>query len=296
MNTGLGTFIAFATAPGKTADDNPSGGNGLFTMHLLKSLKEEGIGLDDVFNKVRENVHRDSNGDQVPWIGSSVIGKFYFRPPSGKSVTNATPPLGAADALSTALRLRKQGKLRESLAAFDTLIAQYPSDPQPMFERGMLLAGMEQYDPAIRDFTRTIRLQPAHSVAYYARGLAYISKDEYAAALPDFERAAADLPRDAAVFFNRALALGHLGQDEAALASYNQALNIRPDYPAALVNRGLAYASLGDYEQALRDFDTLIRVMPTLAIAYSNRAKIRLQMGDELGAAQDEQAARELRR
>jgi uncharacterized caspase-like protein len=54
MPSGKGTLIALATSPGKTADDNPNGTNGLFTSHLVKALGEPGLSLDQVFNRVRE--------------------------------------------------------------------------------------------------------------------------------------------------------------------------------------------------------------------------------------------------
>ncbi len=87
MGTGNGTFIAFATAPGKTADDNPRGNNGLFTSHLVQAIEEPGLTLDQVFNRVRERVHRDSQGRQVPWTVSSVIGDVYL----GNAAAPANP-------------------------------------------------------------------------------------------------------------------------------------------------------------------------------------------------------------
>lgn len=83
MGSGKGTLIAFATAPGQTADDNPNGNNGLFTTHLITALREPGLTLDQVFNRVRERVHNASGGRQVPWTVSSVIGDVYLRPGAG---------------------------------------------------------------------------------------------------------------------------------------------------------------------------------------------------------------------
>jgi len=79
MSTGRGSFIAFATDPGKTADDNPGGGNGLFTKHLIDALREPGLKLAEVFDRAREGVERESTGRQVPWSVSSVLGEFTFR-------------------------------------------------------------------------------------------------------------------------------------------------------------------------------------------------------------------------
>ena len=81
MQATTGTYIAFATAPDKTADDNLEGGNGLFTGQLVNALRVPGLGIDDVFNHVRADVHELSHGTQIPWSSSSVIGTFTFNPP-----------------------------------------------------------------------------------------------------------------------------------------------------------------------------------------------------------------------
>ena len=94
MGSGKGTLIAFATAPGQTADDNPNGNNGLFTTHLITALREPGLTLDQVFNRVRERVHNASGGRQVPWTVSSVIGDVYLRPgASGEGPAIGPPPV-----------------------------------------------------------------------------------------------------------------------------------------------------------------------------------------------------------
>ncbi len=80
MDTGIGTFIAFSTAPGRTAADNPSAGNGLFTHHLIQTLEIPGLSIDEVFNEVRKQVYETSGRRQIPWTASSMIGSFYFRP------------------------------------------------------------------------------------------------------------------------------------------------------------------------------------------------------------------------
>jgi formylglycine-generating enzyme required for sulfatase activity len=80
MNVGRaekGTFIAYATSPGSTAADG-SGRNGLYTKHLLRSLETSDSDIDKVFGRVRTGVVQDTNGEQVPWTSSSVIGSFHF--------------------------------------------------------------------------------------------------------------------------------------------------------------------------------------------------------------------------
>jgi TPR repeat protein len=78
MNAGRGTFVAFATSPGRTASDNSTGRNGLFTQYFLQALRQPGLGLDDVFNIVRESVDQASGGKQLPWSQTGVVGRYAF--------------------------------------------------------------------------------------------------------------------------------------------------------------------------------------------------------------------------
>jgi uncharacterized caspase-like protein len=81
MNAARGSFIAFSTAPGATASDNPRGRNGLFTSYLLETIRKPGLKLDEVFNEVRQSVYQASENKQLAWTSSSVIGDFYFLAP-----------------------------------------------------------------------------------------------------------------------------------------------------------------------------------------------------------------------
>lgn len=88
MQAGKGTYIAFATAPGNTADDNSAGRNGLFTGAFIDALREPGLSLNQVFNRVRGAVSA-MRPEQVPWSTSSVVGEFYFHP--GTSRPRSSP-------------------------------------------------------------------------------------------------------------------------------------------------------------------------------------------------------------
>jgi formylglycine-generating enzyme required for sulfatase activity len=76
--SGKGAYVAFAAAQGQTADDNPRERNGRFTKHLLTAIRQPGLGIDDVFNRVRDRVEAESGGNQVPFSYSGVVGGFSF--------------------------------------------------------------------------------------------------------------------------------------------------------------------------------------------------------------------------
>ena len=75
-----GSLLAYATAPGNTASDG-AGANSLYTENLLRELKVRNAKIEDVFKRVRLEVRRRSEGQQVPWESTSLEEDFYFWPP-----------------------------------------------------------------------------------------------------------------------------------------------------------------------------------------------------------------------
>lgn len=67
MSVQTGILIAFACAPGATADDEaPNGNNGIFTYHLLKQITRTGEDILDVLRQVGTAVHNGTSGRQMP--------------------------------------------------------------------------------------------------------------------------------------------------------------------------------------------------------------------------------------
>lgn len=79
-----GTLIAYSTAPGSVASDGSSG-NGLYTQELLRNMRTPGLGIEDVFKRVRIAVREKTQGRQTPWENSSLTGDFYFVGPRGEA-------------------------------------------------------------------------------------------------------------------------------------------------------------------------------------------------------------------
>ena len=77
MDAPGGTFISFATAPGRVAADG-MGRNSPYTKHLLQALKQPNVPIEQVFKVVRRNVMEETKGEQIPWENSSLVGDFYF--------------------------------------------------------------------------------------------------------------------------------------------------------------------------------------------------------------------------
>jgi formylglycine-generating enzyme required for sulfatase activity len=90
INAGVGTFVAFAAAPGKVAKEDPTGRNGLFTQYFLEALARPGFGLNEVFDYTRERVFVASQKTQLPWTQSGVVGRYMFV--AGPAAPSPAPP------------------------------------------------------------------------------------------------------------------------------------------------------------------------------------------------------------
>jgi uncharacterized caspase-like protein len=76
----LGSMVAFSTAPGGVALDNPGEKNSLYTKHLLETMQSPGLPIELLFKQVRLSVARETGRVQVPWESSSLTGDFCFTP------------------------------------------------------------------------------------------------------------------------------------------------------------------------------------------------------------------------
>lgn len=81
MDAPKGTLIAFSTAPGSLAKDG-GGANSIYTKHLLEYLSTPAVPVEQVFKEVRVAVAHETQDKQIPWESSSLMGEFYFVPPS----------------------------------------------------------------------------------------------------------------------------------------------------------------------------------------------------------------------
>jgi hypothetical protein len=82
-NSPSGTFISYSTSPGQVASDG-EGRNSPYTKALLENITKPGLTINDVFMNVRSKVKKQTG--QLPWELSSLEGRFYFVPVSGKTI------------------------------------------------------------------------------------------------------------------------------------------------------------------------------------------------------------------
>ncbi|MCG6859046.1 MAG: caspase family protein [Salaquimonas sp.] len=120
IETGVGTYIGFSTSPDNVALDG-DGDNSPFTTALLKHIGTEDEDIESVMRNVREDVIKATNGNQVPWGNSSLVGRgFVFKTADDKKteekVASAEPakPQPQADLAAILQNLANQGNTRST--------------------------------------------------------------------------------------------------------------------------------------------------------------------------------------
>lgn len=77
QNAPTGSLVSFATAPGAVASDG-AGDNSPFTLALVDAVKRPGIEIERSMKLVRRAVSEATDGRQLPFTSSSMIGDFFF--------------------------------------------------------------------------------------------------------------------------------------------------------------------------------------------------------------------------
>ncbi|VTU35889.1 caspase family protein [Variovorax sp. PBL-E5] len=75
-----GTLIAYAAAPGSSAEDGPDGGNSVYSKNLAQEMMVPGLEVEQMFKNVRVKVLHDTKDRQVPWVNTSLTSDFSFNP------------------------------------------------------------------------------------------------------------------------------------------------------------------------------------------------------------------------
>ena len=86
-----GTLVAYATAPGALAADDPAGRHSPYTRNLAAQLRTPGLPIETVFKRTRAAVVQETGGTQVPWETSNLVGDLCLAGGDAR-VCGAEPP------------------------------------------------------------------------------------------------------------------------------------------------------------------------------------------------------------
>jgi Caspase domain len=119
-----GMIIAYATQPGRTADDG-DGRNSPYTTAFLKNVEtKEEIGT--IFRRISADVYQTTHQAQLPELSLSLIGEFYL---NGKLQITATPATTPApvDPCAAASDHWKSTEAINTKTAYEDHLARFPT-------------------------------------------------------------------------------------------------------------------------------------------------------------------------
>src|SRR6267154_1955450 len=143
-----GTLIAFNAAPGTVAQ-NEAAPYSSYAQALAEMMREGGLPVTDLFNRVRLRVNDATKGAQVPWNASKLEAPFYFferapdAPPPQVSPEETSSmrskPIRDFDARDAYLAALD----RDNLQDYENFLRAYPNDPMARRVQAIVAARRE---------------------------------------------------------------------------------------------------------------------------------------------------------
>jgi serine/threonine protein kinase len=160
--------------------------------------------------------------------------------------------------------------------------------------RGVAFLVKGEYDRAIADLTRSVKLDPSRADYFAELASAFHNKGDYENAISNF-KTAIKLDRNNAEYY---LLLGNAchsrGDYESAIGNYEQAIKFNPNRADYYWQRGNSYYDKGDYKRAVSDFGNAITLEPTMGQYYYSRGLAYRARDNRKAAQRDFQQAIEL--
>jgi uncharacterized caspase-like protein len=132
IETGVGTYIGFATSPDSIALDG-DGDNSPFTTALANHISRPGVDIEAIMRNVRSDVIAATNGHQVPWGNSSLVGRgFIFNKGEAEADTKVASTQKTENGAQTSRDLESAvlNTMRDQTEAIYWQSIQGASDPQ----------------------------------------------------------------------------------------------------------------------------------------------------------------------
>jgi tetratricopeptide (TPR) repeat protein len=169
-------------------------------------------------------------------------------------------------------------RLDQARAAFDTLLAQYPNDPNVHYGFGVFMLSQDA-DLALREFKRELEISPSHYAALTQMAFEYLKRDQFSEALPLAEKAVQLAPKLYAARNVLGRVLLELGQVDRSIKELEEGVKLAPSSPEMHFALARAYTRAGRKQDAARERETFKKLQDE----YNQKRQL-----DDSGAAPDQ--------
>lgn len=144
------------------------------------------------------------------------------------------------------------------------------------------------YDDAIDDCVKSLRIEPENTGTLLIRGTAHRLKEEYEEAIQDFEKAIELEPDQLNALIKRGECYQQLHQVEAAISDYSTYIEKAPRSFEGYYWKSKLLSSLGRHQQAIDDLSKWLRINPESHDGYLLRSEQWTSLGECEKAQHDE--------
>src|SRR4030043_367011 len=184
---------------------------------------------------------------------------------------------------------------RDSMTLWNSELRIFPDSAYKAFcNRGKAFADSGNYQKAMEDYEKAIKLNPFRPWAYVNRGIINKKLGNYQKAIEDYNMAIMIMPKYKTAYITRGTVHEASGNYQQAIEDYDMAIKTDPKDADAYYNRGISYKNIGSHQKAIQDFTVTIQMNPQHAKAYNSRGNIYLKSGNYQNALNDFQTAARL--
>lgn len=192
------------------------------------------------------------------------------------------------DALSLAAETeQKIGQYEKAITRLERAIARFPADTEILFDLGLIYHYEEDYNNAIKVFSRTIesREDGEKWSDFYFRGIGYERTKQWELAEQDFQRALQIDP-------NNAYVLNYLGYSwidqrkniPQAFKMLERAVELKPDNAFIVDSLGWALYRMKEFEKAAIHLERAIEMEPAEAVINDHLGDVYWHIGRKIEA------------
>ena len=276
-----GSLIAFSTTAGNVAKDG-DGDHSIYCTSLAKNMFIEGIDMDQVFRNVRREV-MEITGQGTVNYDQLTGGSFYL------VESTFEKEFALIDSL---VEIGDNIYLSEAMGIVSSILKSQPKNQRALLEKGNIYIELEDYEKALKEFNKAIKLYPNGPKPFHYRGFMYLhNTKEYDKAISDYSKCIEIDSAYTTGYSNRADVYLELEDYEKALADYTNSVELDKDNPERYYDRADCYIAMEKYTDALKDLDKAIELAPedwllSRAKFYSNREQYDLALKDVNDAIQ----------
>ncbi len=178
------------------------------------------------------------------------------------------------------LPLRNVMSLKSAMTFYNQRLRKNKSDFVAYAHRGKIHYENGDYEKALIDLDRSVRLNGNMAGIWNERGIVLKGMGRYSVAVKDFTKAIELSPGFAKAYANRGLLFQTMNRDKDAISDFDQAIKLNSDDPWNYINRGSSRLSLGDSDSAEKDYNKAISLNPKLGEPYIGISNVYLSRDD----------------